>query len=488
MDVSSLYPNIDHAEGISACEETLSNRKSPSIPTSVISNLLKLILQCNTLKFGKRFFHQIKGTAMGTPMACNYANVFMGKFEQLMLRDYEISFNRKPSVWLRYIDDIFFIWNGDETSLKHFIQFCNSYASNNHMKSTIKFTTNYSQTHITFLDTKVKFNNGKLVTELYAKPSASFQYLHRTSYHPPHTFRAITKSQFIRIRRICTTQEDYWAHATKFISFFKSRGFNESTLNKTAEEIANNPRSNFLHHNRNSLTQELKQSRKSERIPFITNWTHKLSGFQRILQYHYNEMVNEFPNLKCVFPEPPILSYRRNHNLRNLLVRSRFTPPSSNRSTSNSSPCLSKRGKGCKLCHSMSNTNFITNIQSGKTCFTSGGRSNTSDTIYAAECTKHKLIYVGHSSQKLSSRFNGHRSDINVKPKSCELAQHFHGNEECSINRDLKVYILQDNVTGPRDRREYFEDRWITRLDTKAPHGMNTNLKHFAKIHYELFD
>ena len=144
-------------------------------------------------------------------------------------------------------------------------------------------------------------------------------------------------------------------------------------------------------------------------------------------------------------------------------------------------------GKGCKLCHSMSNTNFITNIQSGKTCFTSGGRCNTSDTIYAAECTKHKLIYVGHSSQKLSSRFNGHRSDINVKPKSCELAQHFHGNEECNINRDLKVYILQDNVTGPRDRREYFEDRWITRLDTKAPHGMNTNLKHFAKIHYELF-
>ena len=196
------------------------------------------------------------------------------------------------------------------------------------MKSTIKFTTNYSQTHVTFLDTKVKFNNGKLVTELYAKLSASFKNI-RTSYHPPHTFRAITKSQFIPIRRICTTLEDYWAYATKFISFFKSRGFNESTLNKTAKEIANNPRSNFLHRNRNSLTQELKQSRKLERIPFVTNWTHKLSDIQRILQYHYNEMVNEFRNLKCVFPELSILSYRRNHNLRNLLVRSRFTPPSS---------------------------------------------------------------------------------------------------------------------------------------------------------------
>ena len=136
----------------------------------------------------------------------------------------------------------------------------------------------------------------------------------------------------------------------------------------------------------------------------------------------------------------------------------------------------------------MSNTNFITNIQCGKTCLTSGGKCNTSDTIYAAEHTKPKLIHVRHSSQKLSSRFNGHRSDVNVKPESCELAQHFHGNKDCNINKDLNVYILQDNVAGPRDRREYFEDRWITRLDTKAPHGMSTNLKHFAKIHYELFD
>ena len=157
----------------------------------------------------------------------------------------------------------------------------------------------------------------------------------------------------------------------------------------------------------------------------------------------------------------------------------------SNRPASNSSPCLSERGRGCKLCHSMSNVNSLTNIPFGKTCFTSGGKYNISDTIYAAECTKHKLKYIGHSSQKLSSRFNVNRSDVNVKPKSCELAQHFLGNKDCNISRDLNVYIMQDNVIGPRDRKEYFEDHWITRLDTKAPH---TNLKHFAKIHCKLFD
>ena len=209
MDVSSLYPNIDHNEGISACEEVLSQRDYPLVPTSVLSNLLRLILQCNTLKFGKRFFHQIKGTAMGIPMAVHFANVFMGRFEKRMLQDYERIYDRKPTAWLCYIDDILLLWDGDEISLKHFIRFCNRYATNNNMKSNIKFTTHCSKTYVTFLDTKVKFKDGKLVTELHTKPSASFQYLHSTLYHPSHTFKAITKSQFIRIRRICSTLDDY---------------------------------------------------------------------------------------------------------------------------------------------------------------------------------------------------------------------------------------------------------------------------------------
>ena len=91
-----------------------------------------------------------------------------------------------------------------------------------------------------------------------------------------------------------------------------------------------------------------------------------------------------------------------------------------------STPCSSKRGKGCKLCPAMSNTNSITNKLTKKSCLTSKGKCNTTDTIYAAKCTKHDLIYVGHSSQILSGRFNSHSSDVKVKPNACELSQHFH--------------------------------------------------------------
>ena len=52
MDVSSLYLNIDHQEGIDACETALNTRTSQSVPASVLCDLIMTILKCNTLKFG----------------------------------------------------------------------------------------------------------------------------------------------------------------------------------------------------------------------------------------------------------------------------------------------------------------------------------------------------------------------------------------------------------------------------------------------------
>ena len=177
------------------------------------------------------------------------------------------------------------------------------------------------------------------------------------------------------------------------------------------------------------------------------------SGFQKSLHYHCKEMINIFPNLKNVFPEPPILSYRRSQNLGNLPVRSSFNRLSPCHTASNSSHCQKSR---CKLCQSMSNNNSVLDTQSEKTCYTSGGQCTTTNTIYAAECTQHKSIYVGQSSQKFNMRFDGHRSDVNVKPKACELAQHLHESHECDIKKDLKVYILQDNVIGSREKKEFY--------------------------------
>lgn len=72
----------------------------------------------------------------------------------------------KPEVWIRYIDDIFFVCKHGKDKLTHFITKANEY------HPTIKFTAEYSPASINFLDTTVKKDTtGKLYTELYVKPT-----------------------------------------------------------------------------------------------------------------------------------------------------------------------------------------------------------------------------------------------------------------------------------------------------------------------------
>ena len=89
---------------------------------------------------------------MGTPMAVNYANLFLEKFETEMLDEYERKTNLRPYVWMRYIDDIFFIWQHDEKSLQEFIKFCDNYSTTRKMKSKIKFESNSSTDSVNFMD------------------------------------------------------------------------------------------------------------------------------------------------------------------------------------------------------------------------------------------------------------------------------------------------------------------------------------------------
>ena len=55
----------------------------------------------------------------------------------------------KTLVWLRYIDNIFFIWTHSEKELKEFMRELNSFYTN------IKFSYEYSDKKLSFLDLPV---------------------------------------------------------------------------------------------------------------------------------------------------------------------------------------------------------------------------------------------------------------------------------------------------------------------------------------------
>ena len=74
IDVSALYLNIPHNEGIQA------------VRNRTMTDLLNIILTRNHFQFAGKMYHQVQGTAMGTKMAPAYANIFMAELEEGLLR------------------------------------------------------------------------------------------------------------------------------------------------------------------------------------------------------------------------------------------------------------------------------------------------------------------------------------------------------------------------------------------------------------------
>ena len=198
MDVRSLYTNIPNKEGIEAVETTL---KRKNIGTTIISTFLRLVLTLNNFVFNSQNYLPIKGCAMGTKCAPSYANIFMGMFEER----YIYPLIEKISIfYLRFIDDIFLIWTGTTDQLMKFKQQINE------VHPSIKFDFNFSNKEINFLDTVVyKTQSGKLETKLYRKESDRQAYLHCKSEHPESLKRSIPFSQALRLRRICSTNNEF---------------------------------------------------------------------------------------------------------------------------------------------------------------------------------------------------------------------------------------------------------------------------------------
>ena len=113
INVKSLYTNIPHRERINACLHYVEKYRHilpKYIPNKTILNtLLLFVLENNFFEFDNQIYKQIFGTAMGTKMAPPYANLFMGILEEENILNSK--FNQYLKLYLRFLDDIFIIWN-----------------------------------------------------------------------------------------------------------------------------------------------------------------------------------------------------------------------------------------------------------------------------------------------------------------------------------------------------------------------------------------
>ena len=105
----------------------------------------------------------------------------IGKPYDTIEEHYGIEFRQYfERMWCRFLDDCFIIMNEDIENLKKLQHILNS------LHPCLKFTLEYSQTNLPFLDILVINNEGKIETDIYFKKTDSKQYLLYSSCHPRH--------------------------------------------------------------------------------------------------------------------------------------------------------------------------------------------------------------------------------------------------------------------------------------------------------------
>ena len=223
MDVKSLYTNIPQDLGIQYCLEAMQNFYQGALPLPIqdLEQMLRFILKHNYFEFDKKYYLQIHGTAMGSPFAPNFANIFMHNCESHLLQT--APGEKKPLVWKRFIDDIFLVWTHGKEALLKFLDHCNQ------CFPTMKFTAEHSLEQISFLDTTIYFNEeGTLESTLFVKQQDICTLLHNDSFHATSCKRGIIYSQALRYRRIITNNDQLEEKLETLRNNLVRRGYNLS--------------------------------------------------------------------------------------------------------------------------------------------------------------------------------------------------------------------------------------------------------------------
>lgn len=439
IDINSLYTNIETELGLQAVAEAFQKHPDPSRPDKAILELLELSLNRNDFEFNGKHYLQIHGTAMGKKFAPAFANLYMSLWEETAF----LKCKALPLLYLRYLDDIFGLWIDSISEFHEFLGILDSH----HLAITI--THNIQTEQIEFLDTQVFFTNKlgektkKLATRVFFKETDRHALLHKSSYHPKHTFKGLIKSQLIRFHRICTYPEDVEEATRTLFTALGPRGYSKRFLREIKAEVKQIFKNNG---------QYIKNQDDRSIIPVVTTYSQTLFRLSSHLKTHFQQAQGGCDDLMTY---KVISAYRRNRNLGDILVHSSLTKK------------LSK--SPLQELHSACNK-YIVNKHSGLGVpIWQRVHLNTLNVVYVIRCVLCQKLYIGETKNTLQSRLKQHIYHINKGDRTTVLYTHFitHGLEQ------LKIEGLETNPNWSKAQRQKAERKWIRLLNTIDPKGLN---------------
>jgi len=215
-----------------------------------------------------------------------------------------------------------------------------------------------------------------------------------------------------------------------------------------------------------------KEKPNNPRPVLVLTFHPKLQGIQKIIHKHWNIIENNH-TLREIFPDRPLIAFRRNKTLGDGLVSSSMGQKQKILNlypyawTCDEEDCIK-----CSLIETESKFSSHTNNRS----FSYRGpviSCALQNVVYLITCQKCGKQYVGETKRECISRIKEHRADIKHN-RNTPVAIHF--NKSGHSIHDFSVQIIEHINKEPeqslrlRRNREHF---WIYNLQTVQPLGLN---------------
>ena len=278
-----------------------------------------------------------------------------------------------------------------------------------------------------------------------------------------HTKRAIPFGLGVRLRRLCSKEEDFRRHRTELKSRLGERGYPghiiEQQLNKADS-----------HNSVRNDGPAPDDRQEIDRVPLVLTYSHYLPDVRNVLK-RKRHILHNSEKLKRIFPKDPLVAFRRGTNLRDQLVHRK-----TRRAIYGCQRVEEGCGKDCVICRRMYRGGGMVQGGHKKMCYydvTVGCKS--CNVIYGIWCEIcQEVIYVGETGGPIYARVQNHLSSIRSTNPPVDLPVRRHFLEPGHTIDDLRVVGLERVWRSEVDYRRAREMRWMRLLGTaNAVGGLN---------------
>ena len=188
----------------------------------------------------------------------------------------------------------------------------------------LKFTFEHSERSIDFLDITLykgeRFTtSGILDTKSFIKKTETYQYLQRTSTHPPSVFKGLIKGESLRHLRLNSNPTNLKITLKHFEKKLIERGYSKAEIKIAIEEALKTPRKKAL------TTSKNRSDSQGTPLTMVTLYHPSVGNLGSILRKHWS-VINNDPEANQLFTRPPIVAFKRSRNISDLITSSLVRP------------------------------------------------------------------------------------------------------------------------------------------------------------------